>query len=215
MRHLESKADICWFMKKILSLLIATLLLQGCAPILLGGAATAGVGVAHDRRSTGTLIDDNTLELKVKSAIASNKLLADNSNVSVTGYNGMMLLTGEAFDDNIRQQITAMAKSVPGVKRVENQLVIGRRSTFMERAYDSKQTAKVKTALLDIKLPGFDPTRVKVVTEHGYTYLLGIVSREEAEAAASVASRVTGVKEIVTMFEISNDPSAHNLSGTL
>ena len=133
----------------------------------------------------------------------------------MTGYNGMVLLTGEAFDDNIRQQITAMAKSVPGVKRVENQLVIGRRSTFMERAYDSKQTAKVKTALLDIKLPGFDPTRVKVVTEHGYTYLLGIVSREEAEAAASVASRVTGVKEVVTMFEISNDPSAHNLSGTL
>ena len=202
-------------MKKILSLLIATLLLQGCAPLLLGGAATAGFGVAHDRRSTGTLIDDNTLEVKVKGTIASNKLLADNSNVSVTGYNGMVLLTGEAFDDNIRQQITAMAKSVPGVKRVENQLVIGRRSTFMERAYDSKQTAKVKTALLDIKLPGFDPTRVKVVTEHGYTYLLGIVSREEAEAAASVASRVTGVKEVVTMFEISNDPSAHNLSGTL
>ena len=123
MRHLESKADICWFMKKILSLLIATLLLQGCAPLLLGGAATAGVGVAHDRRSTGTLIDDNTLEVKVKGTIASNKLLADNSNVSVTGYNGMVLLTGEAFDDNIRQQITAMAKSVPGVKRVENQLV--------------------------------------------------------------------------------------------
>ena len=141
MRHLESKADICWFMKKILSLLIATLLLQGCAPLLLGGAATAGVGVAHDRRSTGTLIDDTTREVKVKGTIASNKLLADNSNVSVTGYNGMVLLTGEAFDDNIRQQITAMAKSVPGVKRVENQLVIGRRSTFMERAYDSKQTA--------------------------------------------------------------------------
>ena len=126
----------------------------------------------------------------------------------------MVLLTGEAYDENIRQQITAAAKSVQGVKRVENQLVIGRRSTFMERTYDSKQTAKVKSALLDIKLPGFDPTRVKVVTEHGYTYLLGIVSQEEASAAASIASRVSGVKGIVTMFEIANNPSASNVTGT-
>ena len=200
-------------MKKILPLLVISPFLSACAPLLLGGAATTAT-VAHDRRSTGTIIDDNTLEGKVHATIADNKLLADNSNVSVTGYNGTILLTGEAYDDNIRQQITAAAKSVHGVKRVENQLVVGRRSTFMERTYDSKQTAKVKAALLDIKLPGFDPTRVKVVTEHGYTYLLGIVSQEEAEAAASVASRVSGVKGVVTMFEISGNPSASNLTGT-
>jgi phospholipid-binding domain protein len=200
-------------MKKILPLLVISPFLSACAPLLLGGAATTAT-VAHDRRSTGTIIDDNTLEVKVHATIADNKLLADNSNVSVTGYNGTILLTGEAYDDNIRQQITAAAKSVHGVKRVENQLVVGRRSTFMERTYDSKQTAKVKAALLDIKLPGFDPTRVKVVTEHGYTYLLGIVSQEEAEAAASVASRVSGVKGVVTMFEISGNPSASNLTGT-
>ena len=200
-------------MKKILPLLVISPFLSACAPLLLGGAATTAT-VAHDRRSTGTIIDDNTLEVKVHATIADNKLLADNSNVSVTGYNGTILLTGEAYDDNIRQQITAAAKSVHGVKRVENQLVVGRRSTFMERTYDSKQTAKVKAALLDIKLPGFDPTRVIVVTEHGYTYLLGIVSQEEAEAAASVASRVSGVKGVVTMFEISGNPSASNLTGT-
>ncbi len=200
-------------MKKILLLLVISPFLSACAPLLLGGAATTAT-VAHDRRSTGTIIDDNTLEVKVHATIADNKLLADNSNVSVTGYNGTILLTGEAYDDNIRQQITAAAKSVHGVKRVENQLVVGRRSTFMERTYDSKQTAKVKAALLDIKLPGFDPTRVKIVTEHGYTYLLGIVSQEEAEAAASVASRVSGVKGVVTMFEISGNPSASNLTGT-
>ena len=196
-------------MKKILSLLIVASLLQGCGPLLIGGAATTA-GVVHDRRSAGTVLDDNTLEV----TIADNKMLTDNSNVSVTCYNGMVLLTGEAYDENIRQQITAAAKSVQGVKRVENQLVIGRRSTFMERTYDSKQTAKVKSALLDIKLPGFDPTRVKVVTEHGYTYLLGIVSQEEASAAASIASRVSGVKGIVTMFEITNNPSASNVTGT-
>lgn len=140
-------------MKKILSLLIVASLLQGCGPLLIGGAATTA-GVVHDRRSAGTVLDDNTLEVKVKATIADNKILTDNSNVSVTCYNGMVLLTGEAYDENIRQQITAAAKSVQGVKRVENQLVIGRRSTFMERTYDSKQTAKVKSALLDIKLPG-------------------------------------------------------------
>ena len=127
----------------------------------------------------------------------------------------MVLLTGEAYNENIRQHITAAVEQIPGVRQVRNQLVIGRRSTFIERAYDSKQTAKVKSALLDVKIAGFDPTRVKVVTEHGYTYLLGIVSEEEAMAAVDIARRVSGVKEIVSMFEIVNNPATTTLGGNI
>jgi len=201
-------------MKKMLSLALATLLLQGCGMMLVGGAATTA-GMVHDRRSAGTIIDDNALELKVLNTIRQTKMLADNSHVSATGYNGMILLTGEAYNENIRQHITAAVERIPGVRQVRNQLVIGRRSTFMERAYDSKQTAKVKSALLDVKIAGFDPTRVKVVTEHGYTYLLGIVSEEEAQAAVDIARRVSGVKEIVSMFEIVNNPAATTLGGNI
>lgn len=200
-----SGKNVGLFMKSCFYVIIVSLLLQGCGAILVGGAATTA-SVVHDRRSAGTIVDDNTLEIKVEKAISDNKLLADNSHVSATGYNGMVLLTGEAFNDNICQQIAATTKALPGVKRVENQIVIGRRSSFMERAYDSKQTAKVKAALWDVKITGFDPSRVKVVTEHGYTYLLGLVSEEEANAVIGVARRVSGVKEIVSMFEITANP---------
>lgn len=87
------------------------------------------------------------------------------------------------------------------MKNVYNQIIIGRASKLSERAYDAKQTAKVKAALLDVPVPGFDPTRVKVVTEHGVTYLMGIVTPQEGDAAANIASRVSGVKQVITLFE--------------
>lgn len=190
------------------------MLLQGCGAVLLGSAATTA-GVIHDRRSAGTIVDDNALELKIKTLIERAPLLAGNSHVNVTGYNGLILLSGEAFNDDIRKRIEALTRAVPGVSRVENQIIIGRRSTLMERAYDSKQTAKVKTALFEISLPGFDPTRVKIVTEHGRTYLLGIVSNQEATAVVNVARHVSGVEEVVSLFEITDrdfNPERSSLS---
>lgn len=190
--------------KKIISLLITALLLQGCGAILVGGAATTA-SVIHDRRSAGTIVDDNALELKIKTLIEKSPLLAGNSHINVTGYNGLILLTGEAFNDDIRKKIVALTEAVPGVSRVENQIIIGRRSTFMERAYDSKQTAKAKAALFEVNLPGFDPTRVKIVTEHARTYLMGIVSQQEAIAVVDVIRHVSGVKEVISLFEITGN----------
>ncbi|MDO5091059.1 MAG: BON domain-containing protein [Cardiobacteriaceae bacterium] len=189
-------------MKKTLCLaLLASLALQGCAPILIGGAAT-GAGMIHDRRSAGTVLDDNTAEIAIAAKIGNIPALRDNSHVSVTGYNTEILLTGETINDAVRQQIESLARAQPGVSKVHNHLIVGRPSTFSERGYDAKQTTKVKAALFDVRMPGFDPTRVKVVTEHGITYLMGIVSDQEAHAVTDVASRVSGVRQIVTLFQI-------------
>lgn len=189
-------------MKKfILVALTCTLLLQGCAPVVIGGAATTA-SVIHDRRTTGTVIDDTTLSLHIRHRLGADKAIADNSHINVTVYNRQVLLTGEAFNQQIRARAETITKATEGAEIVQNQIVIGRRSSLLERAYDSKQTAKVKTALLDVKAPGFDLTRVKVTTEHGITYLMGLVSEREALEVEAIVSRVSGVKRVVTLFEV-------------
>lgn len=191
-------------MKKIMLLAFAgAVALQGCAPIIIGGAAT-GVGVIQDRRSTGTVVDDNTAEIAIANNISKHPELADNSNVSITGYATEILLTGEAYNDTVRSEIENIARSHAGVTRVHNYVLVGRPSTLSERGYDAKQTAKVKAALFDVQMAGFNPTRVKVVTTHGITYLMGLLTDQEAQAVAHVTSRVSGVKQIVTLFKIQN-----------
>lgn len=185
----------------ILLALAALAVLQGCAPILIGGAAT-GAGVIQDRRSTGTVVDDNTAELAIANTIAKKPELADNSNVSITVYAKEALLTGEAYNDAVRLQIEDIARNHAGIAKVHNYVLVGRPSTLSERGYDTKQTAKVKAALFDVNIQGFNPTRVKVVTAHGITYLMGLLREEEARAASDVASRVSGVKQVITLFNI-------------
>ncbi len=192
-------------MKKNILLAISILLmLQGCVPLVVGGAAT-GAAVANDRRTTGTVIDDKTLQFNVINQILRDKHLANNSHTNVAVYNGLVLLTGEAANQKIRSDIEMRARSIAGVKRVSNHIIIGPRSTLANRTYDSAQTAKVKSAMLNVNIQGFNPNRVKVVTEHGVTFLLGIVTEKEANAIANVARRVSGVSKVVTLFEIDNN----------
>ena len=187
-------------LRYLLPLVATSCLLSACVPVLLAGATTTA-SVVHDRRTAGSIVDDNALEVKINAIIAKNSPLADQSHVNVTGYNGNILLTGEAASEQVRQAIGNIASAEPNVKNVYNRIIIGRASTLLERTYDAKQTAKVKAAMFDVDIPGFDPTRVKVVTEHGTTYLLGLVTPQEGQEAARIASRVSGVREVVTLFE--------------
>ncbi|UJF24443.1 BON domain-containing protein [Suttonella sp. R2A3] len=186
---------------RVLITVLVALVLQGCGVLFVGGAATTA-GVVHDRRTAGTIVDDNALELKIRNSIGKQAELYDNSHVNVTGYNGRILLTGEANSQATADAIGQLAARHLGVKEVINQIIVGRASTFMERSYDAKQTLKVKTVLFDVNVPGFDPSRVKVVTEHGVSFLMGIVSEAEAQAVAERARRVSGVRQIATLFEI-------------
>ncbi|MDG4549176.1 MAG: BON domain-containing protein [Candidatus Contendobacter sp.] len=180
---------------------LATTLLTGCIPLLVGGTAV-GVGVAHDRRTAGTVVDDQTIELKIYSAL--DQQLPPGNHINVTSYNGAVLLSGEAVSAQAREQAEQIARNLgePPVREVYNELVIGPPNALSSRGNDALLTTKVKTALLRIdNIPGFDPSRVKVVTDHGVVYLLGLVRPREADAAADVASQVGGVRQVVTLFE--------------
>lgn len=180
--------------------ILATPLLGGCVGLLLGGTAV-GVGMAHDRRTTGTVVDDQTVRFRLSNAL--NAGLPPGNHINIASYNGAVLLTGEAGSEQAKQQAEAIARAIdPPVREVYNELVIASPSPLSSRTNDTLLTTKVKAALVPIRtIPGFDPTRVKVVTERGVVYLMGLVHQQEADAAANAASQVGGVSQVVTLFE--------------
>lgn len=174
--------------------------LQGCAPLLVGGAAT-GVAVAHDRRSAGTVLSDQSIEVGIRRRLAEDASF-QGSHVSVTSYNNIVLLTGEVPSREVGLKAARVARDTAKVRQVHNELVIVEPSSVASRSNDSLITAGVKSSLLAVDLPGFDPTRVKVITERNVVYLMGLVTPAEADAAAERARRVSGVSKVIRLFEI-------------
>jgi len=184
-----------------LMVILTANLLGGCAAVVVGGAAV-GASAIHERRSVGTMIDDEGIEWKVRSALNGDKTLSSQSHLSVISVNGVVLLVGQTPTEALRQQATILAKGVDNVRLVHNELAIAAPNSYMTRSSDSYVTSKVKTSLFKVKgHDDFDPTRVKVVTENGTVYLMGILYRSEAEDAAREASRVGGVQKVVKLFE--------------
>lgn len=181
------------------SLLLGSLL-QGCGAALVGGAVV-GASVIHDRRSSGTILDDKNIEFKIVSALNADEDLLQHSGLAATSYNYVVLLTGQAETAARRDRYVKIARNVPLVKRVVDEVEIGPSSTFTEESNDTYITSKVKLDLLNIDIPSFDPGRVKVVTEKGVVYLLGLVTAEEADAVVEKARFVSGVKRVVKIFE--------------
>ncbi|MBL1321593.1 MAG: BON domain-containing protein [Methylophaga sp.] len=184
--------------KLILLILLSTILLQGCAAAVVTGAAT-GATVAADRRTTGTVIDDQGIEFKASRAIFTNKDIYDQSHINVTSYNGLVLITGETPTESLKQQIESIVKSLPKVRRVFNEVIIAAPSSLPSRSSDTWITSKIKTKLTAEK--GVNPLNIKVVTEHGVVYLMGIISRAEADQAILVITQSAGVQRVVKLFE--------------
>lgn len=175
--------------------------LSGCGVLVLGGTATAA-GVVHDRRTAGTLVEDQAIELKAYEALDRDPQRLANAHVNVTSYNNSVLLTGEVPDEQTRAWVEERIEQVEKVREVHNELVVAPPSSLGSRSNDAWITTKVKTSLVRITgLPGFDPTRVKVVTERGSVYLMGLVTQAEGDAAASVARQISGVQRVVKLFE--------------
>ena len=184
--------------KFALLLLLPLILLQGCATAVITGAAT-GVSIAHDRRTTGSVIDDQGIEFKAASAIYRNKAIYDQSHVNVTSYNGTVLITGEALTEQLKQQIYELVRIIPKVRTIHNELIIAAPSALPSRSSDAWITSKVKAKITADE--NLDPFSVKVVTEHGIVYLMGIVTRSEAQRAVHIASTSAGVQRVVKIFE--------------
>lgn len=189
------KRPSCWAIA-----VLAIFLLNGCAGLLVGGAAV-GVSVAHDRRTTGTIMDDQNIVLNLYTAL--NEGLPPGNRINIDSYNRTVLLTGEVVSEPVRQRAEHIALNIePPVRRVHNELVVGSPRSLSDRGGDTLLGTQVKTALFQVRIPDFDPSRVKVVAENGVVYLLGLMRRNEADAVANAASRVNGVRQVVTLFEI-------------
>ncbi|NIR58205.1 MAG: BON domain-containing protein [Gammaproteobacteria bacterium] len=184
----------------LLVLCLGTGPLTGCAGAVIGGAA-ATVAVVHDRRTFGTLIEDQTIEFKILDHVNQDQELKERSHINVTSYNMVVLLTGQAPSPTLKERAGALAREVERVRRVYNEIEVAAPSSFTARGSDTLLTAKVKTSLFKVKAPGFDPTRIKVVTDGGTVYLMGLVSKAEGRAATDQARRVGGVRRVVKLFE--------------
>ena len=182
--------------------LLCVPVIQGCIGALApGAAATGAVGVVatQDRRTPGTFIDDELIELKVASAIAEDVLLSDQTHVSATSFNGIVLLTGEAPGESLRTRITEIARGIDKVRGVQNEIALLAPSTLLARMGDALVTGKVKAALFRDK--EISAGRVKVVTERGVVYLMGLLRQEEADRATEIVRRVAGVQRVVKVME--------------
>ena len=174
------------------------LIVQGCASLAWTGTTTA-VSVAQDRRTTGTYIDDELIELKIGAAIRQDDELHTQSHVSATSVNGLVLLTGEAPGESLRDRVTEIARKIPRVRGVQNEVSLEAPSTLTVRANDSLLTGRVKIALLEE--PSINVLHVKVVTQRGVVYLMGLLTQQEADRAADTARRITGVRRVVLVAE--------------
>jgi osmotically-inducible protein OsmY len=176
-------------------------LLGGCPTMIVSGAAQTAA-IAHDRRTAGTYIEDQEIDLRAFRLLYDHPEIRDRSSISTTSYNLTVLLTGQAKDAEVAASFAKLVAQLPRVKQVHNEVVVGPESTLDEEANDTYLTSKVKYALLEVNMPGFDPTRVKVITSQSTVFLMGIVTAAEADAAVEKVRRVSGVKRVVRVFEI-------------
>jgi osmotically-inducible protein OsmY len=182
----------------LIVLALALPALQGCVPAVIATGAAIGVMSIHDRRSTGTQTDDETSEWRAKSTIPEQ--YKAQSRVNFTSYNRRLLLTGEVPNEDAKAAIEAGARKIEGVREVYNELVVGPVSTLAQRSNDSFIDSKVKARLVDSNQ--VSANHIKVVTERGATYLMGVVNEREAKVAISVARTTAGVRKVVNILEV-------------
>ena len=183
-----------------LSIIIIALTLQGCAAAIVGGAA-ATASIAHDRRTAGVIVEDQSIELKAYDLLKKDPQFKEQSSIHVTSYNMVVLLTGQATNETLRRKAEKLAAGVERVRRVVNEIEIGSSSSLGEISRDTAITSEVKLKLTGIDIPDFDPLRVKVVTERGTVFLLGLITKAEGDAVTDVVRHISGVRRVVRVFE--------------
>ena len=191
--------------------LSATILpaLQGCFPIIAAGVTT-GVLATVDRRSVGTQTEDESIEWKASARVGEK--LGDKAHLNFTSYNRKILMTGEVPSAEDKAEAERIVAALPNVQYVYNELAVGPASSFSNRSNDAFITSKVKSRSLDTGK--FNPVHVKVVTEASVVYLMGMLTKPEADAAINVASHTAGVRTVVNLLEIITPAKARELDVT-
>ncbi|MDR9438309.1 MAG: BON domain-containing protein [Halomonas sp.] len=164
----------------------------------MGGAA-AGASALHSRRSVGTFVDDQSIELKARLAILENKELSSQIHASVTSFNGVVLLTGQVPSEELKVRAEAVADKVRNVREVHNELSIAANLPASQRLSDTWLRARIRTSLAANE--EIDSGRIRVIVENNSVYLMGIVTRNEAERIVQAVSNVGGMQRIVKVFD--------------
>ena len=180
----------------LLAALCASATLQGCLEMAVVGAG-AGVMSVVDRRTTGTQIEDEGIELRAGNRIGER--FGDRAHLNVKAFNRNVLLTGEVPDAAARSEVEKIVRGVPSVHSVTNEVQVAGVSAYSARGSDSTITGKVKARFLDANK--FNPIHVKVVTEAGVVYLMGLVTDKEAADATEIARTTSGVRKVVKVLE--------------
>lgn len=187
-------------MMKLAAAISLTLLLQACAAAVVAGGASA-VTSASDRRTLGSQIDDSSIVVKAERALEANKTLDEQAHINVNSYNGILLLTGQAPSQEMVDSATQLVQGIQGIKDVQNQIRVGNPISFTTRSRDSWITTRVKSLLVADK--EISALNIKVITESGEVFLMGLVSSTEADKAVEIARHVNGVSRVIKAFETS------------
>ena len=181
--------------------------LSGCAAAVVGGAAVGGM-MALDRRTVGTQVEDEGIELRAGNRI--HGIYGDKVHVNVTSYNRQVLLTGEVPSAEVRDAVEKTVAAEQNVRSVVNDLAVMPNSTIGQRSNDTFITGKVRASLVDAK--DLSANSFKVVTERNVVYLMGRVSQREAGRATAIARGITGVSKVVRVFEYLTEEEAASLN---
>lgn len=178
------------------TLSVATPMLTGC-PAVIGVTAVTAVSSAIDRRTVGIQVEDRTIQLKAIRALNEN--IKEGTHINVTVYNRKILMTGQAINEDLRRQAGSAVANIENVQSIVNDIQVEGISSMTSRSNDTLITGKVKAAFLEDKQ--IEVSAVKVTTEAGVVYLMGLVTRTESDLIAGRASRVSGVKKVVKAFD--------------
>lgn len=181
-----------------MALCAGAMALSGCAPMIVGGAVVATGLSVLDRRTTGTQLDDESIESRGLSRLQER--LGDRAHVNVVSYNRQVLLTGEVLSDQDRRLAEQAIAGLDNVRSIINELAVLGPSTLTQRSSDAGVTLRLKTGMIDSR--DLNAHVIKVVTERGVVYLMGRVTEREADRATDIARRTSGVQKVVRLFEL-------------
>ena len=192
--------------QKILLIITLIVSLQGCVAFV-GGAAIGATGAVavYDRRNIKLMLDDGDISTKILQKLQANQEINSQCHIVVTAYRGTVLLVGQAPTEELRQKVEDVAKEVSGIERLYNQITIQGPTSNLTRASDSWVTTKVKTAFLTAD--NLKSGQFKVLTENGTVFLMGLLSRDQGEAAVDIARHVDGVQKVVKVFSYTRETS--------
>ena len=181
------------------TLLILSTLLSACSTIVQGVAAVTSVAtMSNDRRSAGTILDDKTLYLRINNIVEEDVML-DDAHINFMIYDGVVLMTGEAPSQDAKTRLATQLKAKAlNMKQLVNEVVVMPSSSYLSRAKDNLISIQVETLFQDQEV--FHPTHIKVLTERKTVYLMGAVTKREAENATNQAAKAKNVGKVVKLF---------------